>query len=160
MEIDPAGGPGAIRALLGSEPPNVIAHRHDEVEACISSGSYRHDGMAVVPCSMGTLARIAHGDSSNLTERAADVCLKERRRLIVAPRETPYSLVHLRNMTALTEAGGIVLPASPGLYSERDSVERLVDFVVARVLDHLGIDNDAMRRYGESPARRRHPEEE
>ncbi len=115
--------------------------------------------MAVVPCSMGTLARIAHGYSSNLVERAADVCLKERRRLVVVPRETPYSLVHLRNMTALTEAGGIVLPASPGLYARSDSVERLVDFIVSRILDHLGVPNDLMQRYGE-PVRRRHPEEE
>jgi 4-hydroxy-3-polyprenylbenzoate decarboxylase len=105
-----------------------------------------------------TLARIATGASTNLIERAADVCLKERRRLVLVPRETPLSLVHLRNMLAVTEAGAVVLPASPGFYAQNDSIERLVDFVVSRVLDALGVENELMRRYGE-PARKRHPEE-
>jgi 4-hydroxy-3-polyprenylbenzoate decarboxylase len=115
--------------------------------------------MAVMPCSMGTLGRIAHGVSTGLADRAADVCLKERRRLVLVPRETPYSTIHLENMLKVSLAGAIVLPASPGLYAGATTVEQLVDFVVCRALDHLGIENDLMQRYGE-PAKRRHPEDE
>ena len=159
LRFDPEDGPETLRALLGEEPGNVIYHRAGEIEAPISSGSFRHDGMAVMPCSMGTLGRIAHGVSSSLAERAADVCLKERRKLIVVPRETPYSTIHLENMLKLSQAGAIVLPASPGLYAGATSVEHLVDFVVSRALDHLGVENSLMQRYGE-PAKKRHPEDE
>jgi 4-hydroxy-3-polyprenylbenzoate decarboxylase len=159
LPLDPPDGPGVVRALLGEESSRVLFHYWKDLEVPIASGSYRHDGMAVCPCSGGTLARIASGASSNLIERAADVCLKERRRLILVPRETPLSEIHLENMLRVTRAGAIVLPASPGFYSGADSVERLVDFVVSRVLDHLGVENDLLERYGE-PARRRHPEEE
>jgi 4-hydroxy-3-polyprenylbenzoate decarboxylase len=103
--------------------------------------------MAVVPCSTGTLARIAHGISSGLLERAADVCLKERRKLILVPRETPLSLVHIRNMAAATEAGAIVLPAMPGFYHRPQTVQDLVDFVAARVLAHLGIEASFLKRW-------------
>jgi 4-hydroxy-3-polyprenylbenzoate decarboxylase len=159
LELDLSDGASVIRALLGRDAANVAWHPAGDFETPIASGSYRHDGMAVVPCSMGTLGRIATGCSTSLVERAADVCLKERRRLVVVPREMPYSEIHLENMLRLTRAGAIVLPASPGFYSRSDSVEQLVDFVVSRILDHLGVDNDLMRRYGE-PARRRHPEGE
>jgi len=108
---------------------------------------------------MGTLGRIAHGVSSGLADRAADVCLKERRRLILVPRETPYSMIHLENMLALTRAGATILPASPGLYAGATTVEQLVDFVVGRALDHLGVENHLIQRYGET-AKRRHPEDE
>ncbi len=117
------------------------------VESGPASGSARIDGVVVCPCSMGTLARIAHGFSSNLIERAADVALKERRRLIVVPRETPLSTIHLRNMLALAEAGGVVLPAMPGFYHRPQSVGDLVDFVVARVLDHLAIEHELVSRW-------------
>lgn len=158
VPVDLADGASVVRGLLGTEPSNVIYHPNRELEASISSGSFRTNGMAVCPCSGGTLGRIASGASSSLIERAADVCLKERRRLILVTRETPLSLIHIRNMAAVTEAGATVLPASPGFYSRGDSVGRLVDFVVARVLDHLGVENDLMARWGE-PAKRRHPED-
>ena len=115
--------------------------------------------MVICPCSGGTLGRIACGASSNLIERAADVCLKERRKLILVPRETPLSEIHLENMLRVTRAGAIVLPASPGFYSGETTVDRMVDFIVSRILDQLGVENSLMNRYGE-PARRRHPEEE
>ena len=103
--------------------------------------------MVVCPCSMGTAAAIAHGTSRSLIERAADVVLKERRRLILVPRETPLSLVHLRNLAAVTEAGGVVLPAAPGFYHRPQHVSDLIDFIVQRVLDHLGIDATLVPRW-------------
>ena len=115
------------------------SHGFGDVGAPIASGSFPVRGMAIVPCSMGTLGRLATGASSNLIERAADVTLKERRRLVLVARETPLSLIHLRNMTAATEAGAVVLPAAPGFYHRPTRVEDLVDFVVARALDHLGV---------------------
>jgi 4-hydroxy-3-polyprenylbenzoate decarboxylase len=126
---------------------------HKDVAASIASGSFHTDGMAVVPCSGGTLARIAHGISSGLLERAADVCLKERRRLILVTRETPLSLIHLRNMTAVTEAGAIVMPGSPGFYHHPDSVQDLVDMVAGRILAHLGVDSSLLKEWtGPEPA--------
>ena len=104
----------------------------------------------IAPCSMGCAAAIAHGMSDNLIERAADVMLKERRTLIVVPRETPLSTVHLKNLLTLSELGALVLPASPGFYNKPKSVAELVDFVVARVLDHLKIEHDLVKRWGES----------
>ncbi len=117
------------------------------VEATPASGSAPIDGVVICPCSMGTLARVAHGFSSNLLERSADVALKQQRKLVVVPRETPLSVVHLRNMLALAEAGAVVLPAMPGFYNSPESVGDLVDFVVARVLDALGVDNDLTARW-------------
>lgn len=104
-----------------------------------ASGSFRHDGMVVIPCSMGTIGRIAGGISNDLTTRAADVCLKERRKLILVARETPLNLIQLRNMVAVTEAGATVLPAVPSFYTRPQTVEEVVDTVVARVLQHLGV---------------------
>jgi 4-hydroxy-3-polyprenylbenzoate decarboxylase len=157
--LDVSDGAGVARAFLGEEPANLRVHHYKDLEQAIASGSYAHDGMAICPCSTGTLGRIASGASTNLIERAADVCLKERRRLVLVPRETPLSQIHIQNMLTLTQAGAIVLPASPGFYAKNDSVERLVDFVVSRVLDHLGVENALMQRYGE-PATRKHPEDE
>ncbi len=114
-----------------------------------ASGSAPSRGMVICPCSMGTLASIAAGTSRNLVERAADVALKERRRLILVPRETPLSLIHLENMTRLTRAGAVVLPAAPGFYHHPQSIAELVDFVVARILDHLGVDNHLAPRWRE-----------
>jgi len=113
-----------------------------------ASGSVKTAGMVVCPCSMGTVAAIAHGTSRSLIERAADVVLKERRRLILVPREAPLSLVHLRNLTLATEAGAIVLPAAPGFYHKPAKVSDLVDFVVQRILDHLGVDVPLVKRWG------------
>ena len=112
-----------------------------------ASGSAPSRGMVICPCSMGTLASIAAGTSRNLVERAADVALKERRPLILVPRETPLSLVHLENMTRLTRAGATVMPAAPGFYHRPRSIDDLVDFVVARVLDHLDIKHAVGRRW-------------
>lgn len=105
-----------------------------------ASGSYRHDGMVIIPCSMGTLGRIASGISNDLTTRAADVCLKERRKLILVARDTPLNLIQLRNMVTVTEAGAIVLPAAPAFYNQPKTVEDVVDTIVARVLQNLGVD--------------------
>jgi 4-hydroxy-3-polyprenylbenzoate decarboxylase len=120
-------------------------YHHKDVAAPIASGSFPVDGMVVVPCSGGTLGRIAHGISNGLLERAADVCLKERRRLVLVPREMPLSLIHLRNMTAVTEAGAIVLPASPGFYHAPKSIDDLIDMVAGRILASLGIDSSVMK---------------
>lgn len=124
-----------------------VLHDWRNVGADIASGSCAVDAMVVVPCSGGTLARIAHGVSQGLLERAADVCLKERRRLVLVPRETPLSLIHLRNMTAVTEAGAIVLPGSPGFYHRPESVQDMVDSVAGRILHHLGVDSGLMRAW-------------
>lgn len=119
-----------------------------------ASGSAPSAGMVICPCSMGTLASIAAGTSRNLVERAADVALKERHPLILVPRETPLSLVHLENMTRLTRAGAVIMPAAPGFYHRPESIADLVDFVVARILDHLGVEHRVGRRWksGETQA--------
>jgi 4-hydroxy-3-polyprenylbenzoate decarboxylase len=114
----------------------------------LASGSGAADAMVICPCSMGTLAAVAHGLSDNLIERAADVTLKERRPLILVPRETPFSLIHLRNMTQLAEAGAVILPANPGFYARPERVEDLIDFVVARILDQLGVAQTMIPRWG------------
>ncbi len=104
-----------------------------------ASGSQPTSGMVICPCSMGTVSAIAQGSSRSLIERAADVTLKERRRLLLVPRETPFSLIHLRNLTTVTEAGAVVVPAAPGFYHRPDRVDQLVDFIVQRLLDQLGL---------------------
>ncbi len=115
--------------------------------APIASGSHLFDAMVVIPCSMGTLSGIACGSSDTLITRAADVCLKEKRRLIIVPRETPLGLVQLRNMVAAAEAGAVVLPACPAFYSRPRSLDDLVDVLVGRVLDLLGVENDLYLRW-------------
>jgi 4-hydroxy-3-polyprenylbenzoate decarboxylase len=134
------GDEAALRAATGGEWTSVVLHPAHDRGARPASGSYRSGGMVICPCSMGTVAAIAQGSSRSLIERAADVALKERRRLILVPRETPLSLVHLRNLTAVTEAGAVVLPAAPGFYHRPTRIEELVDFVVQRVVDLLGLD--------------------
>ena len=119
----------------------IVEYANDDMFAPIASGSARWDAMVVVPSSMGTVGRVAAGISQTLIERAADVMLKERRRLIFVVRETPYSLIHLRNMTTLTEAGAIILPASPSFYSHPQSIDEVAMTVVERVVAHIGIDS-------------------
>ena len=114
---------------------------NSDMFADIASGSCKTGGMAVLPCSMKTLSSVAHGASGSLLERAADVMLKERRPLILAVRETPLSLVHLRNMTAAAEAGAVILPAAPGFYHMPDSIERLADFISGKILDQFGVEH-------------------
>ena len=136
-----------IRTELGTDFPGSLINdkkveilsQHD-ITAPPSSGSVQHDGMVIIPCSMGTAGRIASGISNDLVTRAADVCLKERRKLIMVVRETPLSLIHLRNLTALTEAGATILPAAPAFYNNPKTVEDLVSFVVARVMQQLGLE--------------------
>ena len=130
----------ALRAATGGDWSTVTHFPDGDRGALPASGSQRTRGMVVCPCSMGTVAAIAAGTSRSLVERAADVTLKERRPLLLVPRETPLSLVHLRNLVAVTEAGAIVLPAAPGFYHRPARVGDLVDFIVQRVLDHLGLD--------------------
>ena len=113
-----------------------------------ASGSVKSAGMVICPCSMGTVAAVALGTSRSLIERSADVALKERRPLILVPRETPLSLVHLRNLTLATEAGALVLPAAPGFYHRPQKVSDLVDFIVQRIVDHLGLDIQLAPRWG------------
>ncbi len=120
-----------------------------------ASGSARTAGMVICPCSMGTLSAISMGTSRSLVERAADVTLKERRPLVVVPRETPLSAIHLENMLRLTRAGAVVMPAAPGFYHRPQRIEELVDFIVGRVLDHIGVENDLARRWrsgGDAPS--------
>ncbi|GAB4160484.1 MAG: flavin prenyltransferase UbiX [Planctomycetota bacterium] len=135
--------------VLFAEPVRGRLAVHDvaAVEAAPSSGSAGIEATVLIPCSMGTLARVAHGFSTNLVERAGDVALKEGRPLIVVPRETPLSAVHLRNMLALAEAGAVILPAMPGFYHRPRTVEDLVDFVVAKVLDRLSVPHELVARW-------------
>jgi 4-hydroxy-3-polyprenylbenzoate decarboxylase len=142
-----------LRARVGASAWDeyVTVFDDDDRGAAPASGSARNRGMVICPCSMGTISAISQGTSRSLVERAADVALKERRTLVLVPRETPYSAIHLENMLRLTRAGAVVLPASPGFYHRPTQVGELVDFVVARVLDHLGVTHAIGRRWGDSP---------
>lgn len=149
-----------LSALRAHAEAGGVAGSFDEVVrvfddtdrgAAPASGSARSSGMVVCPCSMGTVSAIAHGTSRSLVERAADVALKERRKLILVPRETPLSLIHLENLTAVTRAGAVVIPAAPGFYHRPTDIADLVDFIVARILDQLGIEHTIGRRWGEEP---------
>lgn len=121
-----------------------------DIGAAIASGSFRTAGMAIVPCSMGTLSGIAHGSSGNLLERAADVMLKEGRKLVIVPRETPLHAIHLENMLKLARMGVSIVPAMPAFYHKPLSMDELVDFMVGKVLDNMGIDNELFRRWGDA----------
>jgi flavin prenyltransferase len=124
-------------------------HHFRDFQAGIASGSFITAGMVVCPCSMGTVAAIAHGVSENLIHRAADVHLKERRKLILVPRETPLGLIQLRNLTAVAEAGAVVLPAMPAFYTLPKTVNDMIDFVVGRVCDQLGVEHGLLKRWGQ-----------
>jgi 4-hydroxy-3-polyprenylbenzoate decarboxylase len=148
-EFDPA-------ALLGEAATDLDLsrlryHHFRDFRAGIASGSFLTGGMAVCPCSMGTLSAVAHGVSENLIHRAADVHLKERRKLVLVPRETPLGLIGLRNMVSVTEAGAVVLPAMPAFYTRPRKVSDMVDFVVGRVCDQFGVPHALGPRWGEHP---------
>jgi 4-hydroxy-3-polyprenylbenzoate decarboxylase len=130
-------------------PPDVSQHSEKDMDVPFVSGSARFDAMVIVPCSMASLGRIASGSSDSALLRAADVFLKERRKLILVPRETPWNLIHARNVVTLLEAGAIVLPAIPSFYSRPDSVNAIVDTVVWRILDQLGLPNPGAYRWAE-----------
>lgn len=136
--------PGGLRL-----PPGVQSHGLKSMHAPFASGSNPCDVMVVIPCSMGTLGRIAHGFSEDVLLRAADVVLKERRKLILVPRETPFSLVHVRNFELLLQAGATILPANPSFYTRPQTVQEVVDTVVARVLDHMGVPHQLVARWQE-----------
>ncbi len=138
--------PGGLRM-----PAGVTRHSLESMDAPFASGSSVCDAMVVIPCTMGTLGRIAHGVSSDLLLRAADVTLKERRKLILVPRETPLNLVHIRNLELLALAGAVLLPANPSFYGRPATVEAVADTVVARVLDHLGLAHSLGARWREEP---------
>ncbi|MBY0570962.1 MAG: UbiX family flavin prenyltransferase [Burkholderiaceae bacterium] len=124
-----------------------VVHHVRDVGASIASGSFQSDGMVIAPCSMKTLASVAHGMSDNLITRAADVVLKERRRLILMVRETPFNLAHLRNMTAVTEMGGVIFPPLPGFYHRPQSIQEMVDHTVGRVLDMFSLQHELTPRW-------------
>jgi 4-hydroxy-3-polyprenylbenzoate decarboxylase len=130
-------------------PSNVSQHPENDMNVPFVSGSARFDAMVIVPCSMATLGRIASGSSDSVLLRAADVFLKERRKLILVPRETPWNLIHARNVVSLLEAGAIVLPAIPSFYSRPDSIAAVVDTVVWRILDQIGLPSSHTYRWGE-----------
>lgn len=134
---------------ISSRQGKVTYYQHQDFMAPIASGSFRTAGMVICPCSGTTLSAIATGAASNLIQRAAEVHLKERRRLILVPRETPLSLAHIDNMRRVTEAGGIILPASPGWYHGATTIYDLVDFVVARICDQLEVEHSLTKRWGE-----------
>jgi 4-hydroxy-3-polyprenylbenzoate decarboxylase len=146
----------ALRSRVGGVRWDAAVTVYDDADrgAAPASGSARSSGMVVCPCSMGTLAAIAHGTSRSLIERAADVTLKERRPLLLVPRETPLSVIHLENMLRVSRAGAIVLPAAPGFYHGPTRIDDLIDFLVARVLDHLGVDHRLSARWGDAAPRR------
>jgi 4-hydroxy-3-polyprenylbenzoate decarboxylase len=143
------GSVDALRARIGAAAwdAHVTCFSDDDRGAAPASGSALSAGMAICPCSMGTLSAIAVGASRSLVERAADVALKERRRLVLVPRETPLSAIHLENMLRVTRAGAVVLPAAPGFYHRPRSIDDLVDFIVARVLDHLDVPHRLAARW-------------
>jgi 4-hydroxy-3-polyprenylbenzoate decarboxylase len=143
-----------LAALAGRTDHRITLHHYRDVGASIASGSFKHDGMVIVPCSNNTLSAVATGRSENLLHRAANVTLKERRPLVLAHREMPLGLVEIRNMAAAAEAGAIVCPTNPGFYMLPETVGDLVDFVAGRLLDLLGVEHTLATRWAESRANR------
>lgn len=142
IEIETSWKVEEVRALA------AVNYREDQLEAAVASGSFRHEGMVVAPCSMKTLSNIAHGLASNLVGRAADVTLKEGRKLILVPRETPLNAIHLENMLRLARLGAVILPPMPAFYHRPRTLEDLVDHLVGRILDQLGLEHNLYRRWG------------
>jgi 4-hydroxy-3-polyprenylbenzoate decarboxylase len=153
MALELPSRPAEARAVLlarlpAVDPEKLAVFGREEWFAPVASGSNPPDAMVICPCSMGTLAAIAQGLADNLIERAADVVLKEGRKLILVPRETPLSVIHLENMLRLARAGAVIVPPSPGFYNHPQTIADLVDFVVARVLDQIAVPHDLARRWG------------
>lgn len=144
----PGDARDALLAHCGGAPDKLVVYGREEWFAPVASGSNPADAMVICPCSMGTLAAVAQGLADNLIERAADVMLKEGRKLVLVPRETPFSVIHLENLLRLARAGAVILPPSPGFYHHPQGVADLVDFVVARILDQLRVPHQLMQRWG------------
>jgi 4-hydroxy-3-polyprenylbenzoate decarboxylase len=146
LEVDSIDG---LKRHVGADAWRRLVTVYDDADrgAAPASGSARNAGMVICPCSMGTLSAVSVGASRSLVERAADVALKERRTLVLVPRETPLSAIHLQNMLRLARAGAVILPAAPGFYNRPQTVAELVDFIVARVLDQLGVDHALVKRW-------------
>ena len=154
MDLELPSRPAETKAALLARFPaakaeNLAVYGKEEWFAPVASGSNPPDFMVICPCSMGTLAAIAQGLADNLVERAADVVLKEGRKLVLVPRETPFSAIHLKNMLRLSRAGAIILPPNPGFYHHPKTVQDIVDFVVARILDQIGVPHTLIQRWGE-----------
>lgn len=145
----PAEAEQLFAARFSAEPGQLRVFGRQQWTAPVASGTNPPDAMVVCPCTTGTLATIASGMCQDLIDRAADVALKEQRRLILVVRETPFSVIHLENMLRLARAGAVIMPANPGFYFNPTTIDAIVDFVVARVLDHLGVPHRLMRRWGE-----------
>ena len=152
LPTQPAAAASYFSERYRAEPGQLTVFGREDWMSPVASGSNPPDAMAICPCSMGTLGSLAAGLADNLIERAADVMLKERRTLILVPRETPLSAIHLENMLKLARAGAVILPPSPGFYGHPRTIEDMVDFVVARVLDQLGIEHGLGPRWGASRA--------
>lgn len=157
MDLDLPSRPAEVEAQLSrrfdAKAGQLRVFGREEWFAPLASGSNPADAMVVCPCTMGTLAAIAAGLSQNLIERAADVAIKEGRKLVLVPRETPFSPIHLENMLRLARLGVVILPPSPGFYTRPETVQDMVDFVVARILDQLRVPHELMRRWGDSDTR-------
>jgi flavin prenyltransferase len=152
LPVQPREATRLLSERYGARDGQLTVYAREDWLAPMASGSNPADAMAVCPCSMGTLGAIAHGLADNLIERAADVMLKERRPLILVPRETPLSAIHLDNMLKLAHAGAVILPPAPGFYTRPQTVAEIVDFVVARVMDQLRVPHDLVPRWGEDRA--------
>lgn len=154
MDLELPSRPAETKAALlerfpAAKAENLAVYGKEEWFAPVASGTNPPDAMVICPCSMGTLAAIAQGLADNLVERAADVVLKEGRKLVLVPRETPFSAIHLENMLRLSRAGAIILPPNPGFYHHPKTVQDIVDFVVARILDQIGVPHTLIQRWGE-----------
>lgn len=150
LPSQPAQAEATLRERFGAFPGTLRVYGREDWFAPMASGSNPGDAMVICPCTVGTLAAVAAGLSDDLIARAADVMLKEKRPLIIVPRETPFSAIHLENMLKLTHAGAVILPPNPGFYHHPQSVQDLIDFVVARILDHLGIAHQLLRPWGKN----------
>lgn len=151
LPAQPARLAEALTARSGAARGQIRCFGREDWMAPVASGSGAPTSMVVCPCSTGTLSAIATGASNNLIERAADVTLKERRQLILVPRETPFSAIHLEHMLSLTRMGAVILPAAPGFYHRPANIEAMVDFIVARILNQLGVEHQLIPRWGDSP---------
>lgn len=146
-ELGISGRDKVVERLLGAKSSKIVAQNNDDIGANVASGSYPCDAMIVIPCSMGTLSRIANGNAEHLIERAADVCLKEKRPLVLCVRETPLNKIHIRNMYRAADAGATIFPIIPALYSRPDSIEAIARQFACRVLQHIGLPQDEMYRW-------------